>query len=240
MNDQTSPLLTLIGTIHRDREGAVKLRRLLERLRPDEITLEMSPLALHYRRTEGLRQLQRLEAVLDRLASELGLQRQDLWKHPAIEGIRSLLTLPFEYRAASEFAEETGIPVGLIDLSEISEIKLAKVESELITIRNIRVLASLPETRAVSSAESRRIARAMVLSNPETAVRQDFLEKRRGREGIGFRDRHMEREIRRRLEARPKGRLVHIGGWVHLVEDDQGETLYSRLMDLTPRRILLE
>jgi hypothetical protein len=234
------PILTLIGTVHRDREGTVKLRRLLAQLRPLEITLEMSPLALRYRRIHGQSKLLRLERILDRLAAELGRERSHLRNHPAIEDIRSLLALPFEYQAASEYAEEAGIPLSLIDLSEISAIKLKKVESDLITYPNIRVLVNLPETGGPPAAESSRIARALVLRDPGKAVRRDFLKKRRGVEGIGTRDWHMAQEIRHRLVARPERHLVHIGGWVHLVEDDLGETLYSRLLDLAPRRILLE
>lgn len=233
-------LLTLVGTVHRDREGIVKLRRLLDRLSPTEITLEMSPLALRYRRIHGRSRLLRLERILRRLAAELGRQEQDLRNHPAIEDIRTLLDLPFEYRAASEYAEKAGISLSLIDLSEISAIKLKKVESDLITYANIRVLVNLPPKGNPPSAESSRVARALVMSDPGEEVRWEFLRKRRGREGIGVRDRHMEREIRRRLGARPGSHLVHIGGWVHLVEDDLGETLYSRLQDLAPRRILLE
>jgi hypothetical protein len=209
-------------------------------LRPLEITLEMSPLALRYRRIHGQSRLLRLERILDRLAAELGRERQELRNLPAIEEIRGLLALPFEYQAASEYAEEAGIPLCLIDLSEISAIKLKKVESDLITYPNIRVLVNLPETDRPPPAENSGIARALVLTDPGEAVRRDFLKKRRGMEGVGSRDRHMAEEIRHRLSARPERHLVHIGGWVHLVEDDQGETLYSRLMDLAPRRILLE
>lgn len=232
--------LTLIGTVHRDREGAVKLRRMLERLRPDEITLEMSPMALRYRRIHGRPQLLRLERILERLATESGREKSTLRNHPAIEDIRALLALPFEYRSASEYAEDVGIPLSLIDLSEISAIKLKKIESGLITYRNIKVLTSLSETDAPPHRESYRVARAMILSAPEKRVRREFLRKRRGVEGIGLRDREMAREIRHRIGSRPLRHLVHIGGWVHLVEDEQGETLYSRLQDLAPRRILLE
>jgi hypothetical protein len=200
----------------------------------------MSPLALSYRRIEGRSQRLRLERILDRLAAESGRRREWLWNHPAIEDIRSLLSLPFEYQAASEYAEEAGISMALIDLSEISAIKLKKVESDLITYPNIKILVNLPETECPPPAESARMARAMVLSDPGKAVRGDFLKKRRGLEGIGPRDRNMAREIRCRLDARPEHHLVHIGGWVHMVEDEQGETLYSLLADIKPRLRLLE
>jgi hypothetical protein len=240
MTDPAATSLTLVGTVHRDRRGASKLARLLAQLRPDEITLEMSPLALSYRRNQGRIQLLRLERILDRLAAELGRDRQTLRAHPAIADIRTLLAPPFEYQAAASYAEEARIPLTLIDLSEASATKLKKVESDLITYRNIRVLVNLPLDDEPPAEEGYLAARAMVLGNPGETLRRAFLEGRRGREGVGPRDGHMARQIRQRLGAHPERHLVHVGGWVHLVEDDRGETLYSLLQDLAPRRILLE
>jgi hypothetical protein len=79
----------------------------------------------------------------------------------------------------------------------------------------------------------------MITRDPGDAVRQAFLEGRRGEEGIGPRDRWMAAQIRRLLAPRRGAHLVHVGGWVHLVEDAQGETLYTLLADLAPQRLLL-
>lgn len=240
MTDPSAFSLTLIGTVHRDHRGGSKLAQLLAQLRPDEITLEMSPLALSYRQNHGRIQLLRLERILDRLAAELGRERQILRAHPAIADIWTLLAPPFEYQAAASYAKKTRIPLTLIDLSEVSETKLKKVESDLITYRNIRVLVNLPTDGDPPAEEGYEVARAMVLGNLGEPLLRAFLERRRGREGIGPRDQHMARQIRHRLDARPERHLVHIGGWVHLVEDAREETLYSRLKDLGPRRLLLE
>lgn len=236
----TDHRLTLIGTVHRDRHGESKLRRLLNELRPGEITLEMSPAALSYRQHHARAQLLRLERILDRLAAELGRDRQALQAHPSVADIWALLAPPFEYRSAAAYAEAAGIPLSLVDLSEVSAAKLKKVESDLITYRNLKVLVGLPAESETTAEEGYAVARSMVLGNAGRAVRRSFLEKRRGREGVGPRDAWMAEEIRRRLNAHPQRRLAHIGGWVHLVEDDGGETLYSRLQDLAPRRLLLE
>lgn len=232
--------LTLVGTVHRDRCGEEKLLRLLEALRPDELTLEMSPAALDYRNGYARTHLLRLERILDRLAEELGRDRRGLRAHPAVDDIWTLLAPPFEYRAAAAYAGEAGVPLSLIDLSSVSTVKLRRVESDLITYRNLKVLVGLPEKAAREGDEGYEVARAMVREGAGEAVRHAFLRGRRGEEGIGPRDLHMAGEIRRRLAARPERHLVHIGGWVHLVEDDEGETLYSRLRDLEPRRLLLE
>lgn len=229
--------LVLIGTVHRTGTGAAVLRRLLTTLCPGTVTLEMSPYGLDYRLTRAPILQQRLLAILTLLAAESGRSAAELQSHPEVAGIRDLLALPFEYRAATEYAQETGAVVALIDLSEISIRKLQRVEEELVTEENLRVLLSLPESPG--TAEGYAVARALVLGNRGEAVRQSFLAGRRGEEGIGRRDRHMTAEIRRLLGECP-GRLVHVGGWVHLVEDREGETLYSLLVDLGPLRAILE
>lgn len=238
MNESPAGSLILVGTVHRDRRGEPRLLRLLERLSPGQLTLEMSPFALHYRQIHSRPQVLRLERILDRLSAELGLDHAALEERPAIAGIRRLLELPFEYRAASSYAAAAHIPLSLIDLSEISVAKLKKVETELITYRNIRVLIDLTEDAGPGD-ESYLLARWLVLENPTAVLRRSFLEGRRGSEGVGPRDRNMAREIRTLMNARPGENLVHIGGWVHLVEDEKGETLYSLLADLAPRRLLL-
>jgi len=239
MNESSAASLTLVGTVHRDRRGEARLLQLLERLSPGQLTLEMSLWALRYRQVHSRPQLLRLEHILDRLSAELGLDRAALEERPAIAGIRRLLELPFEYRVAAAYAAGAHIPLSLIDLSEVSAAKLKKVETELITYRNIRVLVNLTE-EAGPGDESYLLARSLVLENPPAGRRHSFLEGRRGGEGIGPRDRKMSREIRGLLDARPGEELVHIGGWVHLVEDGKGETLYSLLLDLAPRRLLLD
>jgi hypothetical protein len=49
----------------------------------------------------------------------------------------------------------------------------------------------------------------------------------------------MAKQIRHLLAERQGSHLVHIGGWVHLIEDERGETLYGLLRDLNPVRELL-
>lgn len=239
MREAKQPVLTLIGTVHRDPRGAERLLNLLRRLHPDLLTLEMSEKGLAYRQGEGRRQLRRLDRILARLAGELLTEPATLQAHPAVADIRTLLALPFEYQAAAAFAAEATVPLQLIDRSDVSAAKLQRVEAELITYRNLKVLVSLPAGAEKSDVEGYGRAHAMITRDPGEAVRQAFLEGRRGEEGIGPRDRWMAGEIRRLLAARRGVHLVHVGGWVHLIEDARGETLFSLLADLAPQRFLL-
>lgn len=227
--------VTLVGTVHR-RGNDADLLSLLETLSPDIITLELSPRAVHWRLSEGPRLLRRFERILHRIAVVEGLDRQALDRHPEVAGIRVLLAFPAEFRAAAAWAGPRGVPLLPVDLSAISARKLKRVEEELVTFRNLRTLLSMP--RETAEEEGYVSARRLVEGNSGREVREAFLARRRGEEGIGVRDRWMARAIRRRVRGRPEIRLVHLGGWVHLVEDERGETLFSRLKDLQPERIL--
>ncbi len=224
--------LTLIGTVHRG-EGQTRLEELLCALRPDHITLEMSPYALSFRMRRSPKLLERLETILERVSRETGRPRDELSIHPQVEAIRTLLALPFEYVAAARYCAATDAPLELIDSSLISARKLRRVERELVTAPNVRILL---ECAPQETAESARLARAMLHGRIDPAIRRAFLARRRGPEEIGERDRRMAVAIRNRLKDGK--RLVHIGGWVHLVEDERKETLYERLRALEPERVL--
>ncbi len=236
--DPGASRLLLVGTVHRCPAGEDRLRAHLESWQPDELTLEMSSWALAFRQDHGPVLLQRLESLLDQLAAAGSGPRERLGNHPAIAGIRTLLALPFEYRALKAFAEATGRPLALIDLPEISARKLRLVEEELITLENLQVLVRQPDQH-LSSTEGYAMARALLFGSPPMPVVRDFLERRRGEEGVGRRDVVMAAAIRSRLERQPGTRLVHVGGWVHLVDDPRGETLYSLLREFRPDRVLL-
>lgn len=236
---QSRPRLTLIGTVHRDPAGESRLAALLDELRPDFITLEMSPAARDYRQRQGQMLLQRLDFILDRLAGETDTPRATLAAHPAIEGIRTLLALPYEYRAAHAYATSANIPLELIDLSEVSLHKLRRIENSLITYRNLKTLVTLPVAPDEPRNEGYATARAL-LDRPSASLCSSFLAGCRGLEGVGPRDRHLGEELRNRLASGRARHLVHIGGWVHLIDDPHGETLFALLRDAAPHRVLLD
>lgn len=233
-------MLTLVGTVHRDAQGEERLCHLLEKVQPGVITLEMSDASLHYRRDKGELQLRKLGQILERIAVERAVDVAQLEAHPTVDQIRKLLGLPYEYRAASNYARRNNVPLALIDRPDVAVRKLEKIERELITLRNLKTLTSLPTAPETELREDYGVARALLDGQTPESTRQAFLAGKRGIEGIGLRDLHMAMEIRRRLVASPARHLLHIGGWVHLVEDVAGDTLFSRLADLLPQRLLLD
>jgi len=233
--------LFLIGTVHRDPRGEERLRLMLERLRPALLTVEMSPYAYNYRRLHSRPQLLRLERIIERLAKELGCPLERLDRHPAVVGIRDLLELPFEYRAAKAYAENSGAALELVDLSEVSAPKLRRVETGLITYQNLKVLLRQPTEVTETGNEDYAAARQFLHPEASEMLRRSFLSGKRGSEGIGSRDAAMASAIEGLLQRWPERRLAHIGGWVHMVDDPQQQTLYSRLSAWQPvRRLLVE
>lgn len=228
--------LTLIGTVHHDPQSAAALAALLGELHPDQLTVEISTNAVTYRQTHGVLLLRKLEMILERLVGDS--QQPSLHLHPDIVTIHNLLSLPYEYSMASAYAQEKGIELHAIDQADVSLLKLRQIEERLISLAHLRKITSTPGGAPPDNFHRYELARQLITS-PDAGMRMSFLRGCRGEEGIGPRDRHLAGKIRTLMQLHP-GHLVHIGGWVHLIEDPSNETLFSLLKDLNPRRILLD
>lgn len=229
--------ITLIGTVHHDPRSAAPLAKLLAQLKPKRLTVEISPSVVAYRQTHGVLLLRKLEMILERLAGP-SVPLASLTDHPAIVAIRGLLSPPFEFSVACAYARKKGIEVQAIDQADSSLAKLRPIEERLISLQHLKKLVSSPGTAPPDNAHRYALARQL-LTTPDARMRSAFLQGCRGEEGIGPRDRHLAEKIRL-LAQEQRGHLVHIGGWVHLLDDPSGETLYSLLSDLQPRRLLLD
>jgi hypothetical protein len=227
----------LIGTVHHDPRSAAPLAALLAQLQPDLLTVEISPDVVAYRQTHGVLLLRKLGMIVERLSGQSASPSSPA-DHPGIVAIRNLLGLPYEFRVASAYAEEQGIEVQAIDQSDSSLDKLRPVEERLISLQHLKRIAASPGVAPPDNAHRYELARQL-LASPDARLRSAFLQGCRGEEGIGPRDRHLAAKIRALLQGQP-GHLVHIGGWVHLLDDPDNETLYSLLGDLQPRRLLLD
>lgn len=223
--------------MHNDPRSAVTLAELLGQLNPDQLTVEIAPNAVTYRQTYGVLLLRKLGMILERLTGTSPPQTS-AYNHPGIVAIRNLLGLPYEFRVACTYAQEKGIKLHAIDQADVSLVKLRQVEERLISLQNLRTIASSACGSPPSHAHNYELARQL-LSSPDAGMRESFLRGCRGEEGIGLRDKHLAEKIRTLVQIHP-GHLVHIGGWVHLIDDPGNETLYSLLSDLEPQRIFLD
>jgi hypothetical protein len=169
---------------------------------------------------------------LERLASGLPPGGQN---HRELMLIREALALPFEYRACRDRGLEEGIAVHLIDLNRLSRESLSHYEAEIVTAANLRALAArpgLPLGQVMERARAR--ARRCILEgfSPWDPERRTWDEEPARR-----RERFLACRVRE--AGRRHGRVLYVGGWVHLVPDAAGRSLACLLGDLTPRRVLL-
>ncbi len=193
--------LVMLGTIHRDTEGASSLSRWLDYLKPDVITLEFSRYGMMFRKTNGVV----LRARLDALAAKMGLGEGQT-DMGAVRALHDYIELPYEYTQSSQYAERLRIPLHLIDLDVFSSINLRGVE-ELLTEKNVHAWLHGCDEQARAVERQRALARLFFEQGVRTFTYTDEML---------IRDRHMKRRLALLTRRYKKGRLVHVCGWQHL------------------------
>ena len=225
MEDSANFALTLIGTVHGDPRGQDRAGKLLLHLRPELVTVEISPFSLNYRLKHGGRWQRQLAAALAELPA--GAER-----HLAIQRLAAQVALPFEVRAARDYSRKVNVPWRPLDLGFLSRRHLPRYATELLSPANLEALLATADgeledfvagefrraRQALAGAPRRRIYPGV----PETLRRESFLARRL-----------------RGLVSRYH-RVVHLGGWEHLVAWVDSSGLWRDLADLKPQRVLLD
>jgi len=220
-----NPGLILVGTVHGDPRGYARVAALLAHLRPDLVTVEISPFSLRYRERSGSRwQRQLAQALADLPDGAAG--------HLAIQRLAAQVALPFEVRAARDYGRSLGVPWRPLDLGAPARRHLPRYGPELLSPANLRALLTTPDGSLMEyvTTEFRRARLALGRAprrpswhvNSETVRREGFLARRL---------RRLMRQYRR---------VVHLGGWEHLVVWQDSPGLWRDLADLKPRRLLLD
>lgn len=223
--DSANFSLILIGTVHGDPRGQARAGKLLHHLRPDLVTVEISPFSLCYRLKHGRRWQRQLAATLVELPA--GAER-----HLAIQRLAAQVALPFEVRAAGDYSRRVNVPWRPLDLGFLSRRHLPRYETELLSPANLQALLATADGsmedfvagqfRRARQALARPPRRPISPGVPETLRRERFLARRL-----------------RGLVSRHR-RVVHLGGWEHLVAWEDSPGLWRDLADLKPRRVLLD
>ncbi|MBW1917939.1 MAG: hypothetical protein JRI57_07950 [Deltaproteobacteria bacterium] len=221
--------LILVGTVHGDSLGYPRAWKLLEKVRPNLITVEISQFSLKFRKKQGQtwrRRWQRARNQLPEGASH----------HLALRRIEALLTWPFEVQAAHDFAQQHGLEWRAIDTGQVSRSHLRRFSRELLTPDNLRnllltedgdwgqyIAAQYQQARLALAQPDRFISRFHPSwTSPEMIVREKI----------------MARRLRKLTKA--AGQVVHLGGWTHLLTGGGLPTLAQHLEDLQPQRLLLD
>lgn len=197
-----------------DPGGYERLVLLLERLRPSIISVEVSRYALKFREQNGERLRERLSAF----------RRADGTLPEGLAAVEAQLQIPFEHRAAHDYARLNRARLVCIGNSRRSQALLDILERELLATDNLVTLAlrkdvPLADLVAREWARARREFERGPLAGTDAARR------------LAAANRTMARRIR--SLAVPGSDLVHVGGWEHLAG------LAELLSDLAPQVALL-
>jgi hypothetical protein len=222
--------VVLVGTVHRDPKGYAKLLRLLEQERPSIITVEISPYSRAFRAQHAAGLRARLRDNLQKIGKERGWSLREIISQSAVLEIFLALREPYEWRAAKNYAERHGIEVMEIDLSGYAEEKLSHL-TELVSLENVRALLHLPSFDLARQVDSQYARAKFLFGHPPSAWPVN--------EEVRHREAHMAQKIGAFARQKNGGKVLHIGGWEHLVEYPQGKSLFGLVKDLQPDRIIL-
>jgi hypothetical protein len=189
------------------------------------ITVEISPFSLHYRSRHSPAWQRQLVQALAQLPESAA-------RHLAIRRLAAQVGLPFEVRAVRDYHRTTGAPWRPLDLGRLARRHLPRYGPELLSPANLQALlttanGSLDEYIAAEYHRA-RLALGRSPRRPITSGSPEMLRR--------------ERFLARRLRAllSQYHRLVHLGGWEHLVAWQGGPGLWRELADLQPQRLLLD
>lgn len=226
--DQKAKLI-LVGTVHGDPWGYQRAGKLLAMVRPRLITVEISRFSLRFRQQQKLVWQRQFRQAL---ASLTPAER----RHLALKRVAAQIAWPFEVQIAQDYATQTGVGWRAIDIGRLARYHLRRYRREFLTPENLQNLLLTEDGDwgqyihqeyrqahlALSQPDRWRGLRRQPWVPPETAGREKILARRL------------------RALANGVGRVVHLGGWTHLLTGAGGPTLAQHLQDLQPRRFLLD
>jgi len=189
------------------------------------VTVEISPFSLRYR-------LKHESGWQRQLARALAQLPPDAVRHLAIQRLAAQVALPFEVKAARDYHHTHGAPWRPLDLGGLSRRHLPRYAPELLTPANLKALLASADgslEKYVAGEFSRaRLALAHSPRRLPTPGSPEILRR--------------ERFLARRLRTLASGhhRVVHLGGWEHVVAWRDGPGLWRDLADLHPGRVLLD
>ena len=224
---ETRPEIILVGVVHGDPEGYAKALSLLEYWQPRVVSVEISGFSWRYRRRHADLWQRQFQAGLAALPAA---QR----RHLALERLAAKIALPFEVRAARAFGRRYSRPWQAVDIAALAREHLPCFSRELLQPANLRQLLATPDGdfQAAVRQEYARAWRLLSSQAPYWPLRpQELIAQTTMREKV------LAGRVRRL--ARRWHRVVHLGGWEHLVCTGQDQTMADFLAPLQPQRLVL-
>jgi hypothetical protein len=228
--------LLLIGTVHRDPDGATKLCRLLTGEGPTAVAVEVSPYALYYRRRYGRRLRRQLRRKLRQISAGLEMSRET-WGQ--IQAILTHLQVPFEYTAAQKYCRDKGAELSCLDSSSWSRRWIHTHWQQLLSHENVATLLKQPCQNFHEEIRHSYLLATRLLDDGGQMVASSFIGDWLSDCDWQEREAELAGGLQQMYGRLRKGRLAYVGGWEHLLHTSSTGTLYDRLKHLQPRRVLL-
>ena len=189
----------MLGIIHRDRRNDRLLEEWIGKLKPEVITLELSPYGLAFRRSLGEVYRRKIDDICDglRLEGHTCLSSE-------LEDLCSYVEIPREYEIAGDYCRRTNACLYPVDMDLFSFMKLREID-ELISWENIRKNLSEKERSRGSTEE---VLAGLYFRSGVTAFSYS--------EEMVLRDRFMCHGIGLLMKRLCDKRFLHIAGWLHL------------------------
>jgi len=217
----------MIGTHHKDKNGAARLKRKLEEIAPETILLE----------GQGITEQTRIESVTH-IQRELELEKID-------ERVKSLFLeqqkyVNYEWKIAESYASQRKITL-VFQNDEIiypSDLKAEarEIAQNLNKRKYMKLKHDLEERQKEINGGWEDLKR--IINTPLEMIEANSIVNSSQR-GLGPRDAIMEQTLRNYIQLNPEKKIVTINGYSHLLWDVHKRTLYSRIIDLNPQRIFL-
>lgn len=219
--------LILVGTLHLDPKGFKKSLALFESYQPDLILVEISTYGCRFRRKYRRRLRKRLTLNLRKSAKSSGVSFSRARNHYEIRKVWRQLNLPFEYRAAVNYASGRKVEVALVDSSSFSR-KWIACWTDLISASNLKTLLGL-SPHPLSLRKHYQLAKTKIVgptnSNSHPLSDREPADTSMWEE----RERYMAERIRKTIKTCNPARAIFIGGWWHLTEGGKIPTLRELL-----------
>jgi len=205
--------LTLIGTNHFDPKGSLNLQKALNEEKPDILSLELPEYAKDF--------------------------KKNLFEHATSNNLDNffLKMMGYEKDVVQDYSEKNNVPLFYVDSGDTKS-ALDEISSDLLHHKQKKINNQNFETE--DSIKSKLLDYAIreyenklsyMIENEDSKM--DFF--RDCRYLVSGRDSEMASGIKQIFKQNP-GKIVHVGGLIHLLDDPKGESLYSRLKYLNPKR----
>lgn len=214
--------LIYIGIVHIDPRGGQRLEKLLNQIKPEILTVEVSD-----------EKLKSMDAAREEI--RLALKQKGLNQELAEKYVSISIFSTYEWTVSRDYAKKQDIPIHKVDIrtqetAEMSQRVVEMLKNRYLTdeileqkIRDYEACIKLPIWQNFFDKQFYSSVKVLA-SSPDTQV---WLKKR---------DAFMAEKISDIIEKNPDKRVVHVGGALHMVENEGliESTLY---MLLPPNRV---